>query len=174
MTEIFTSADFWVLMSFGGFLGLLVYFRAPQRAAALLDQRSAAIAEELEEARRLRDEAAALLEKHQKALAGMEDERRRILHAARKAAERQAKETARRMEETIARREAAAANQIAQAERALRDRILRQTGLLALRAARYAIEARAAESSAFSKSLTAAALDEIKNAPPLNLPSPPA
>ena len=56
------SANFWVFVSFVGFLGVLVYAGVPRRVGAFLDTRRQEILRTLEDARTLREEAAAFLE----------------------------------------------------------------------------------------------------------------
>ena len=58
----FGHAESWVLVSFILFIALLVYLKVPGMIARSLDERSAKIAKELDEARKLREEAAKLLE----------------------------------------------------------------------------------------------------------------
>ena len=55
------EAETWVAVAFVIFVGVLVYFGVHKLLVNALDQRSARIRGELDEARRLKDEAAALL-----------------------------------------------------------------------------------------------------------------
>ena len=60
------TPEFWVLISFILFIGLLVYLKVPAKVATMLDERAARIAKELDEARRLREEAQGLLAEYQR------------------------------------------------------------------------------------------------------------
>ena len=55
------DATFWVGAAFLLFIAILFYFKVPAMLPGALDDRSAKIAEDLEQARQLREEAQALL-----------------------------------------------------------------------------------------------------------------
>src|ERR1700677_4244684 len=80
--EMLHDPEFWVAVGFVLVLALLVWKGVPRMVAEKLDQRSAVIAAELEEAKRLREEAAALLADYQRRAAGAEAEARSILDTA--------------------------------------------------------------------------------------------
>lgn len=110
------TAEFWVAVSFVGFLAILVYYKVPALLAKALDDRAAAIRKELDEARRLRDEAQSLLNDYQKKYrnAGLEAES--IIEQARSEAEAYAKETRASLAESLDRRTRQAEEKIARAE----------------------------------------------------------
>lgn len=110
------TAEFWVAVSFVGFLAILVYYKIPALLAKALDERAAAIRKELDEARRLRDEAQNLLNDYQKKYrnAGLEAES--IIEQARGEAEAYAKETRASLAESLERRTRQAEEKIARAE----------------------------------------------------------
>ena len=110
------TAEFWVAVSFVGFLAILVYYKVPALIAKALDDRAAAIRKELDEARRLRDEAQNLLNDYQKKYrnAGLEAES--IIEQARSEAEAYAKETRASLAESLDRRTRQAEEKIARAE----------------------------------------------------------
>jgi len=116
------TAEFWVLVSFAIFVGILLYMKVPSKASSALDERAARIAKELAEAQRLREEAQALLaeyEKKRKEAGKLADD---IVAQARREAESEAVEARRRLEETIERRTRIAEQKIAQAEaQAMKD-----------------------------------------------------
>ena len=56
-----STPEFWVAVSFVGFVLLIMYFKVPGKMGALLDDRADKIRNELDEARRLREEAQAML-----------------------------------------------------------------------------------------------------------------
>jgi len=58
---IFLDPETWVAIAFIIFVGVVLYYKLPQKIGRALDQRSGTIARELEEARKLRVEAEALL-----------------------------------------------------------------------------------------------------------------
>lgn len=110
------TAEFWVAVSFVGFLAIMVYYKVPALIAKALDDRAAAIRKELDEARRLRDEAQNLLNDYQKKYrnAGLEAES--IIEQARSEAEAYAKETRASLAESLDRRTRQAEEKIARAE----------------------------------------------------------
>jgi F-type H+-transporting ATPase subunit b len=81
-----------------------------------LDHRSVRIKQELDDARRLRDEAAALLVDYKKRHAAAEREAQDIITSAKEEAERIAAEAKTKMEDFVARRTKSAEGKIAMAE----------------------------------------------------------
>jgi F-type H+-transporting ATPase subunit b len=110
------TADFWVLISFLLFMGILVWKGVPAMIGKSLDQRAAAIRNELDEARRLREEAQQLLADYQRKTREAEDEARTIVEAAKHEAEVLAAETRKALAEQVERRTKAAEDKIARAE----------------------------------------------------------
>jgi F-type H+-transporting ATPase subunit b len=110
------EAEFWVLVSFLIFVGLIVYLKVPAMVASALDQRAARIARELEEARKLRKEAQALLAEYEgkrKEASKLADD---IVAQAKREAEAQAEDARRKLAEMVERRSKLAEQKIAQAE----------------------------------------------------------
>src|SRR5579884_2067404 len=101
---MWTSPETWVAASFFMFLVLIVYYRAPARVAKILDSRSAQIARELEEARKLRQEAEAVLADYKRKTANIEAEAQSILAMAEREAAAYVKEARSSFDEMIARR----------------------------------------------------------------------
>lgn len=114
--ELFTDPTFWVAVSTASFVIIVLAAKVPGRIARFLDARSTAIAKELEEARRLREEAQALLASYQKKQREAEKEAQEIVVQARGEAERLAIETKKTIETQIARRAKLAEDKIVQAE----------------------------------------------------------
>jgi len=114
--EFFHKAESWVLVAFLLFIALLLYLKVPAMVAKMLDERSAKIAKELAEARKLREEAEALLASYQKKRVEAEAEASAILDLAKKEAEAYAAEARRKLTETLERRSRQAEQKIAQAE----------------------------------------------------------
>ena len=98
------------------FLALMVYLKVPGKVAGMLDSRSQAIAKELSEARRLREEAEALLKEHQAKKAAAETEAAELIAAAKDQAKAVAEETRVSMQRAMAQRQKQVEERIAQAE----------------------------------------------------------
>jgi F-type H+-transporting ATPase subunit b len=111
-----TEPEFWVAVAFVIFVGVLVYVGVPRKILDALDQRSARIKAELDEARRLREEAGQLLAEYQRKQREAEREAEAIIAEAKAEAERVAAEARTRMEEFVARRTRLAETKIGQAE----------------------------------------------------------
>lgn len=84
---MFAEPETWVAVAFLLFVALLLYLKAPAKIAAMLDERSARIAKELAEARKLREEAQALLAEYQGKRAEAEKTAAQIVEQARREAE---------------------------------------------------------------------------------------
>jgi F-type H+-transporting ATPase subunit b len=116
LSEMFLEAEVWVAFAFIIFLGLLGYVGAHRTITNALDDRTARIKAELDEARRLKDEAAQVLAEYQKKRREAEREAEGIISGAKAEAERLAVEAKTRMEDFVARRTKMAETKIAQAE----------------------------------------------------------
>ncbi len=110
------AAEFWVLIAFLIFMGILVWKGVPGLIGKALDQRAATIRNELDEARRLREEAQQLLADYQRKTREAEDDAKSIVEAAKREAESLAAETRKAMAEQVERRTKAAEEKIARAE----------------------------------------------------------
>ncbi|MFN3462772.1 MAG: ATP F0F1 synthase subunit B [Terricaulis sp.] len=97
------------------FIGLLVYLKVPAAIMGMLDQRSQAIAKELHEARRLREEAEKLHAEYIAKRAAAEAEAKEIVASAKEQAALVAEETRASMQAAMARRERQADDRIAAA-----------------------------------------------------------
>jgi len=114
--HIVMEAEFWVAVAFVLFLALVMYAGAHKMVIRTLDQRSARIKAELDDARRLKEEAANLLAEYRQKTANAQQEADAIVAGAKAEAERLAEEAHARLEEFVARRTKMAENKIAQAE----------------------------------------------------------
>ncbi len=114
--SILEKPEFWVGVSFFGFVGLLLYYQVPAIVGKALDERADRIRAELDEARRLREEAQALLADYQKKRAAAEEEAKAIVDQARREAEALSSETRRSLDESLVRRTKLAEEKIARAE----------------------------------------------------------
>jgi F-type H+-transporting ATPase subunit b len=110
------TPEFWVAVAFVVFVGGLVYLGTHRLILNALDERSARIKAELDEARRLREEAQSLLEEYRRKQSEAEREAADIVAGARAEAERLATEAKAKSEEFLARRTRLAETKIAQAE----------------------------------------------------------
>ena len=114
--EWLQEPEFWVGLGFLIVICIFLYQRVPAFVAASLDTRAAAIAKELDEAKRLREEAAALLARFKTKAAEAEKEAASIVTEAREEAERFAVEARAQLKAQIERRAKQAQDKIAQAE----------------------------------------------------------
>lgn len=110
------TAEFWVLVTFLIFMGIVFYLRVPALIAKALDKRADEIKTELDEARRLREEAQQLLADYQRKAREAEEEAKSIVEQAKQEALSLAAETKRQMAEGLARRTKLAEEKIARAE----------------------------------------------------------
>ncbi len=117
----YLDPEFWVLVSFVGFL-LLAFRPLARMITRALDARSAQIAEELAEARRLREEAQAVLASYQKKQRESLKEAEEILAGAKTEAEFMSKQAEAQLKTALDKRMKLAIEKIAQAEsKALQD-----------------------------------------------------
>ncbi|HMN36935.1 MAG TPA: F0F1 ATP synthase subunit B [Hyphomicrobium sp.] len=107
---------FWVLVSFIGFVALLVYYKVPGIIGRALDGRASAIKAELDEAKRLREEAQDLLNDYKRKAREAEAEARSIIEQAKREAEALAAESNKALSESLERRSKMAEEKIARAE----------------------------------------------------------
>lgn len=116
--HLFADVHTWEYIGLFLMIGILIWFGAPKVIGGMLDQRAAAIAAELDEAKRLSAEAALLLEEYKKKAATAEAEADAIVREAKAEAERFAAESRTALAAQIERRAQAAQEKIAQAEAA--------------------------------------------------------
>src|SRR5215472_6405173 len=116
MIEFLKEPETWVAIAFLIFLGILYKVGAPSLLFKALDDRSARIKSELDEAVRLRKEAEDVLAEYKRRQDEAEKTAESIIHNAGIEAERMAAEAQAKVEEFIARRTKMAETKIAQAE----------------------------------------------------------
>ena len=87
------DATFWVAISFLIFVGVLVYFKIPQKINLLLTEKIKETKNELDEAERLKDEAKTLLSDYENKLNQANDEAINIIKKAKKESEKKIKES---------------------------------------------------------------------------------
>jgi F-type H+-transporting ATPase subunit b len=116
MIELIFEPETWVAIAFVIFVAIMVRLGVPRLVTKTLDDRSARIKTELDEAMRLRQEAEAVLAQYRRKQQEAEAEAAAIIVSARAEAERLAAEAKTKVEDFIARRTKMAESKIAQAE----------------------------------------------------------
>ena len=111
------DATFWATVALVIFLAIAFYMKVPGMIGKSLDARAERIRNELEEARRLREEAQQLLAEYQRKRKEAEREAADILDAAKREAGQLVSEAQKKTEDYVARRTALAEQKIGQAER---------------------------------------------------------
>jgi F-type H+-transporting ATPase subunit b len=109
------TSEFWVLITFIIFMGIVFYLRVPALIGKALDKRAEEIRSELDQARRLREEAQQLLADYQRKAREAEEEAKIIVEQAKHEAETLAAETKKALSENLARRTKLAEEKIARA-----------------------------------------------------------
>ncbi|WP_299950632.1 F0F1 ATP synthase subunit B [uncultured Ruegeria sp.] len=110
------NTDFVVLLGFIVFIAVLFYFKVPGMIGGALDNRADGIQSELDEARALHEEARSLLASYERKQREVQGQADAIVAAAKEDAALAAEQAKVDLESSIARRLAAAQDQIASAE----------------------------------------------------------
>ena len=110
------GAEEWVAIAFGILMGVFGYMGVHRTILAALDHRAGRIRNELDDARKLKDEAQALVAEYRARRASAEKEAEEIVASAKAEAERIAAEAKTKMEDFVTRRTKMAETKIAQAE----------------------------------------------------------
>ncbi len=122
------NTDFVVLLGFIVFIAVLFYFKVPGMIGGALDNRAEGIKSELDEARALHEEARSLLASYERKQREVQTQADAIVAAAKDDAALAAEQAKVDLEKSIARRLAAAQDQIASAEasavKEVRDRAI--------------------------------------------------
>ena len=132
--------SFFVALAFIAVIAAFLYLKVPQRLLAALDAKSAEIANELDEARRLREEAEALLADYETRRKSAEQQAEEIVTEARETAQRLAEEARVAMQVQLERRTQQAESKIARAEEQLVGEVRAAITRLAVDAAAHLIE----------------------------------
>ena len=132
--------SFFVALAFVTVIGTFLYLRLPQRLLGALDEKSAQIADELADARKLREEAQALLADYEKRRKSAEKQAEEIVTEARETAQRLAEEARIAMQASLERRTQQAESKIARAEEQLVGEVRTAITRLAVDAAAHLIE----------------------------------
>ena len=82
------DATFWVTVSFFIFLGILIYFKIPQKIKNLLDQSILTIRNQINEAEKLKEDAKNILIEHEKKISNSKKEVQNMIDKANEEAEK--------------------------------------------------------------------------------------
>ena len=146
-TPLWQDTSTWVSLGFLVVVGLFAYMGVHKQIAESLDKRTQKIADDLDEARRLREEAQEMLAKYQRRQREAEEEAQAIVEQAKRDAKRMAADMREKIDEQIERRTKAAEDKIARAEaQALAD-VRNQTVDTAIEATRAIIRERMDQSA---------------------------
>lgn len=129
------NTNFVVLIAFLIFVGILLWAKVPAKLGGMLDARATQIKAELDEAKALREEARALLSSYEKKQKEVQEQSERIVASAKQEALAAAKQAKEDLKVSIARRLAAAEDQIASAEAAALRQVREKAVTVAVAAA---------------------------------------
>ena len=133
------NTNFIVLLAFLLFIAVLIYFKVPTLLAGMLDKRAEGIRSELDEARAIREEAQTLLASYERKQQEVKDQAGRIIDHAKEEARLAADAAKKDLETSIARRMAAAEDQIASAQKSAVREVRDRAAAVAVAAAREVI-----------------------------------
>ena len=73
------DATFWVMISFFAFIGLLIYFKIPQKIKTTLDENINNIKNQIDEADKLKEDAKNILTEHEKKISNSKAEVKQMI-----------------------------------------------------------------------------------------------
>ena len=82
------DATFWVMISFFAFIGLLIYFKIPQKIKTTLDNNINNIKDQIDEADKLKEDAKNILTEHEKKISNSKVEVKQMINKAYEEAEK--------------------------------------------------------------------------------------
>tara|TARA_B100000941_G_scaffold175341_1_gene125475 strand:- start:3 stop:500 length:498 start_codon:yes stop_codon:yes gene_type:complete len=82
------DATFWVTISFFIFIGILIYFKIPQKVKTILEQNILDIKNQISEAEKLKEDAKNILIEHEKKISNSKNEVKEMLNKANDEAEK--------------------------------------------------------------------------------------
>lgn len=159
-TPLLQDTSFWVSLGFLAVVALFAYMGVHTSITGSLDARARRISDELDEARRLREDAQELLAQYQRRQREAEDEAQAIVEQAKRDAKRLAASMRERINEQIDRREKSAEEKIARVEAQAIAEIRGQTVDAAISATQLIIRDRMDQSA--QSALAEKALDDLK------------
>ena len=130
------NTNFIVLLAFLLFIGILLYFKVPSKIGEMLDKRSVAIRDELNEAKALREEAQSLLASYERKQMEVQEQAKRIVSTAKEEAATAAEVAKAEIASSITRRLASAEEQIASAKASAIKAVKDQAVIVAVGAAK--------------------------------------
>lgn len=154
------DATFWAFVALILFFALVAYLKVPGMMGKSLDERANRIRQELEDARKLREEAQQLLAEYQRKRKEAEKEAGDLLEAAKREASQLVAEARQKTEDYVTRRAALAEQKIGQAEREAVNEVRSKAVDLAIEAARKLIGDKVDGSA--GESLFRQSVDEVK------------
>ena len=84
------DATFWVTISFLLFLGILIYFKIPQKIKEILETNISKIKNQINEAEKLKEDAKNILTEHEKKISNSKNEVKEMIERANEEAEKNA------------------------------------------------------------------------------------
>ena len=82
------DATFWVMISFFVFIGLLIYFKIPQKIKTTLEENISNIKNQIDEADKLKEDAKNILTEHEKKISNSKTEVEQMINKANEEAEK--------------------------------------------------------------------------------------
>jgi len=82
------DATFWVMISFFAFIGLLIYFRIPQKIQTFLNENISNIKNQIDEADKLKEDAKNILTEHERKISSSKAEVKKMITKASEEAEK--------------------------------------------------------------------------------------
>ena len=134
-----SNTDFIVSIAFILFIGVLFYFKVPGMITKMLDERAAGIQSDIDEARALREEAQTLLASYERKQQEVQEQADKIVAQAKVDAEAAAEQARNDLKTSIARRLAAAEEQIASAQAGAVKEVRDTAAVVAVQAAQDVI-----------------------------------
>ncbi len=139
---LLADSSFWVLIAFIVVIGMLIRFGLHTQITTGLDKRANRIADEINEARKMREEAQELLAQYQRRQREAEAEAAAIIEQAKKDAKQMAVEARDKLNDQMERRAKAAEEKIARAEAQALSEVRGRAADVAIEAARDIIRER--------------------------------
>jgi F-type H+-transporting ATPase subunit b len=161
MEYLVKDSTFWVAVAMAIFLIVMVYLGVPGMVAKMLDARADAIRDELDQARKLRQEAEATLKQYEAKRAEAEQQAQMVVASAKAEAERIATEANLALQAQIERKTKAAEQKIAQAETAALAEVRAAAAAAAVQAAEAVLKGQMTEAK--GDALTDAAIRELRS-----------
>ncbi len=160
MAELVQDSTFWVAVALAIFLAVLVYLGIPGMIAKMLDARADGIRNELDQARKLRQDAEATLKQYEAKRVEAESQAQAIVANAKSEADRIAIEANAQLQQLIERKTKAAEQKIAQAETAALAEVRAAAAAAAIQAAESVLKGQMTETK--GDALIEAAIKDLR------------